>query len=282
MSRINEVKQDNSTVLLADGKGKRDQSRSGNLSYTDLSGLIGQMMKSIMDHRDQFLQQDPETNVLLPIPAFPGIENVVAAHRAKRSPKERSPKKESKAVVGNRRPSDLRRQQLCHHWSNIPAVSDSFPIERYYEVIDKVYDSFQSAFTSNNLDEAYVYGKQYCAFCSEAIPKHRSYSAANSNPLAWKHHTQVRQVLQLLEIVVQKMDVEEDRLKQQNEYVDAAPQPLHLDTTLQVLHFPRQEREAETKSPESQMSAGNGQQVPDHNVETTEVKKTPSPQPTGQ
>jgi len=107
------------------------------------------------------------------------------------------------------RPSELRRKLLSDELS-VPVVSNFFPIERYYDVADKVYDSFQAAFTNhNNLDDAYVYGKRYCAFCIEAIPQHNYYGAAKNKRLAVKHKNQVNQVLKLMETVVQKMDVEE-------------------------------------------------------------------------
>eukprot|EP00339_Tiarina_fusa_P007385 CAMPEP_0117045348 /NCGR_PEP_ID=MMETSP0472-20121206/31376_1 /TAXON_ID=693140 ORGANISM="Tiarina fusus, Strain LIS" /NCGR_SAMPLE_ID=MMETSP0472 /ASSEMBLY_ACC=CAM_ASM_000603 /LENGTH=82 /DNA_ID=CAMNT_0004757323 /DNA_START=80 /DNA_END=324 /DNA_ORIENTATION=+ len=71
------------------------------------------------------------------------------------------------------RPSAQRRRELregAAAESNIPTVSSFFPLERYYDASDKVYETFEAAFAKRSLDEAYVYGVRYGTFCVKGIP----------------------------------------------------------------------------------------------------------------
>lgn len=65
---MNERKLKNSAVLLADGLeiGHANQ----NLSYSELSGLLGNLLSVIRSHRTGWLEADPG-NKFLPIPAVP-------------------------------------------------------------------------------------------------------------------------------------------------------------------------------------------------------------------
>ena len=110
--------------------------------------------------------------------------------------------------AGPGRPSDARRKCLNEELS-VPMVSNFFSIERYYDAADKVYESFQSAFTEDKLDDAYVYGKRYCTFCLEAIPTHNYFTADRYKHLQTKHRPQVDFVLTTLAKVAGKMDEEE-------------------------------------------------------------------------
>jgi hypothetical protein len=111
-------------------------------------------------------------------------------------------------VSANHRPSEFRRKALTQELS-VPCVSNFFDIHRYYASADVVYKSFQEAFRQDRLDEAYVLGKRYCMFCLDAIPKHNYYSIGANLSLKQKHNQQVNQVIQQLENVAAKMDVEE-------------------------------------------------------------------------
>ena len=127
----------------------------------------------------------------------------------------------SSAVV---RPSDQRRKALNEELT-VPLVSNFFPIERYYEAADKVYDSFQEAFrlSDGHLDDAYVYGKRYCLFCIDAIPTHNYYSSEKNKHFLKKHTAQVDEVIRQISIVVDKMDVEEiEKQKRKAEMARAA------------------------------------------------------------
>ena len=110
--------------------------------------------------------------------------------------------------AGPGRPSDARRKFLNEELS-VPMVSNFFSIERYYDAADKVYESFQSAFTEDKLDDAYVYGRRYCTFCLEAIPTHNYFTADRYKHLQTKHRPQVDFVLTTLAKVADKMDEEE-------------------------------------------------------------------------
>jgi len=115
------------------------------------------------------------------------------------------------------RPSDARRKLLNEELS-VPLVSNFFPIERYYDAAEKVYESFQTILQHNirqhqhesvALDDAYVYGKRYCLFCLDGIPTHNYYSAQKYRAQRNQHQKQVQQVIQQLELVVQYMDQQE-------------------------------------------------------------------------
>ena len=117
---------------------------------------------------------------------------------------------------GNR-PSDERRERLKQSLS-VPVVSNFFPIERYYDAAATVYDGFQEVCNDpKRLDEAYVYGKRYCLFCVDAIPKHNYYKLPKNKALRDKHNRQVNKVIVQLEEVARRMDVEETRLQKERE-----------------------------------------------------------------
>lgn len=123
------------------------------------------------------------------------------------------------------RPSDQRRKTLSEELT-IPTVSSFFPLERYYDAAEKVYDSFRLTFQNSHaekgynptrldpiqdalLDDAYVYGKRYCTFCIDGLKNHNYYNAPKFRPLRRRHNEQVDHVLKMLEMVVNQMDVNE-------------------------------------------------------------------------
>jgi len=115
------------------------------------------------------------------------------------------------------RPSDERRERLKQALS-VPVVSNFFPIERYYDAATTAYDGFQEVCNDpKRLDEAYVYGKRYCLFCLDAIPKHNYYKLPKNKALRDKHNRQVNKVIVQLEEVAQQMDVQEIRLQKERE-----------------------------------------------------------------
>ena len=89
------------------------------------------------------------------------------------------------------------------------AVSSFFPITRYYDAADKVLGAFEEAYTTDDLDSAFVFGKRYCTFVIEAIPKHNYYLSAIYTDLRKKHTNDAQVVLNFLEQIKDKMDVEE-------------------------------------------------------------------------
>lgn len=116
----------------------------------------------------------------------------------------------SSSSLSSIRPSEARRRALNEELS-IPMVSNFFPIERYYDAADKVYESFQESFLKgdSNLDDAYVYGKRYCLFLVDAIPNHNYFGAPKYKFLTTKHKRQLEQVLNQLAMVADAMDRQE-------------------------------------------------------------------------
>lgn len=115
------------------------------------------------------------------------------------------------------RPSAARRKALAATIS-LPSVSNFFPLTGYYEAADKLYESV--LITSKNpsaLDLCYVYGKRYCIFFLESIPKHNYYGTAKFAEHQLRHTNQVQIVLDILDDVANRMDQEELALQQQRE-----------------------------------------------------------------
>jgi USP8 dimerisation domain len=112
------------------------------------------------------------------------------------------------------RPSDERRRQLNQELS-IPLVSNFFPIERYYNAADKVYESFEDVRAKGMLDDAYVYGKRYCLFCVDAIPTHNYYHSPKYAAYKTLSVKRVSAVIRALEQIVVQMDHEEQEKERQ-------------------------------------------------------------------
>ena len=112
----------------------------------------------------------------------------------------------------NSRPSENRRKKLKATEANkFPHISNMIPIERYYDVADKLKQLFESNFTEHQLDNAYVYGIRCAKFSTEALPTHDYYNIKNPQMKAMRRKNQkdLKSVLDRLEEVVQHMDLEE-------------------------------------------------------------------------
>jgi len=107
------------------------------------------------------------------------------------------------------RPGYDRRQQLREAGDGVPTVSNFFPIERYYDASDKVLESFETAFESRQLDNAYVYGRRYSNFYVKGIVKHDYYLSKNSETRRNQANKRVDDVLTKLELISEWMDAEE-------------------------------------------------------------------------
>ena len=133
-----------------------------------------------------------------------------------------------------------RRQRLGQQ-IKVWTVSNFFPIERYYDVADTVYEEIQqisrlvqaqaeasltfddlmnidpsdliydSTFNAG-LDMTYTYAKRYSMLCVDAIPNHNYYNTTKYQALKHKHALQVKKILRLLTVVVEQMDVQEHLL----------------------------------------------------------------------
>ncbi|CAB9510801.1 expressed unknown protein [Seminavis robusta] len=91
-------------------------------------------------------------------------------------------------------------------------VLDSYPIEKYYGMADRLVTAFQLALDERRLDDAYVFGLRFATFSLEGLPKHGNYQRQNKMQRV-KNSRQVDQVLQKMELVATRMDAEE-RLKE--------------------------------------------------------------------
>ena len=109
-------------------------------------------------------------------------------------------------------PGYNRRKLLRDAGDGVPMVSNFFPIERYYDASDKVFESFEMVFEQrNNLDSAYVYGRRYCTFYVNGISKHDYYHSKQPEAcrLRKRANQRVDEVLKKLELVSDWMDAEE-------------------------------------------------------------------------
>ncbi len=110
------------------------------------------------------------------------------------------------------RPSHSRREMLKAREANkVPPISNLTPIDRYYDVADKLKELFESNMDDHHLDHAYVYGIRFAKFSAEALPQHDYYKAPRRElqTLRKKNQTDLKAVISALEKVVELMDLEE-------------------------------------------------------------------------
>ena len=117
-----------------------------------------------------------------------------------------------KKVGKTSRPSYNRRERLKAKEANkVPPISNLTPIERYYDVAEKLKELFETNMKENLLDHAYVYGIRFAYFSAEALPQHDYYKAprVELKTLRKKNQKDLKSVIDSLENVVQLMDLEE-------------------------------------------------------------------------
>jgi len=110
------------------------------------------------------------------------------------------------------RPSEARRQALKKSESNkFPPISNLTPIQRYYDVADKLRVLFYDNVERHKLDDAYVYGIRFAKFSTDSLPEHDYYRVKKPEMVQLKKKNQkdLRLVIDKLEEVVQLMDLEE-------------------------------------------------------------------------
>jgi hypothetical protein len=116
---------------------------------------------------------------------------------------------QEESIISSMRPSDERRKALADNIT-LPAVSNFFPIARYYDAADVLYESIQCTKDDmTRLDLCYVYGKRYCRFVIESIPTHNYYGLSGQRNEQMKHTKQVAVVLDIMDVVADRMDAEE-------------------------------------------------------------------------
>ena len=109
-------------------------------------------------------------------------------------------------------PSYQRRQALRDADSgNVMKVISSYPLEKYFQIADRLLIQFQQALDERRLDETYVYGIRFATFCLESLPEHPHYKSKERRLAKQKlrNARQVDTVLKRMEIVTQRMDFEE-------------------------------------------------------------------------
>lgn len=89
------------------------------------------------------------------------------------------------------------------------AVSSFFPITRYYDASGKVLAAFDEAYGKKSWDDAFVYGKRYCTFVIEAIPKHDYYLSAKYAKQKNQSTKNVQATMRILENIKEIMNNEE-------------------------------------------------------------------------
>jgi hypothetical protein len=146
-------------------------------------------------------------------------------------------------------PSEERRKRLNDEL-NIPEVSSFFPIKRYYEGADKLYDTYQQAFRDKQIDTAYVYGKRYCRFCVDSVPTHAYYKAPENIATVNRHNSQVDKVLSGLETIKKWMDEEEIEKERQRELIEDQQRTAKLESFQQHVQKQHEQRSMPSASSE--------------------------------
>jgi hypothetical protein len=114
----------------------------------------------------------------------------------------------------NPSPSHSRRQKLkAADAGNVQSfkVLPSYPLVKYFDIAQRLLDSFQLAVDDRDLDVAYVYGVRFANLAIESLPRHPEWRDGKAHLLHKKRKVaqQVETVLNAMETIVQRMDVEE-------------------------------------------------------------------------
>lgn len=113
-------------------------------------------------------------------------------------------------------PSHQRRQALRQaDAGNTVRVLDSYPLSKYFDMSQRLLDAFQSAVDGRRLDKAYVLGLRFAAFGVESLPKHRDWRKSTNAKQKRRNAKQVDKVISMMEVIKQRMDVEEMVLQEQ-------------------------------------------------------------------
>jgi len=106
-------------------------------------------------------------------------------------------------------PSAARRKALrdADSTTNKIQVMDTYPIDKYFAMADRLLTVFDEAVEERRLDDAYIYGIRFASFSVESLPKHKDYN--QNKHLQLRNAKQVDRVLKGLESVTARMDAEE-------------------------------------------------------------------------
>ena len=134
--------------------------------------------------------------------------------------------------------------------SNMMAIIATYPLDKYFEISNRLLENFQHSLDERKLDETYVYGIRFCTFSVEALPKHPHYNQPKFKQLRSKNSKQVDKVLKTMEIVTQRMDIEETAKIRHRQQLEREQQQEQLRLRQQQQEEEEQERqrlEAEAK-----------------------------------
>mmetsp|Transcript_21214 Transcript_21214/g.27919 ORF Transcript_21214/g.27919 Transcript_21214/m.27919 type:complete len:510 (+) Transcript_21214:51-1580(+) len=109
-------------------------------------------------------------------------------------------------------PSYNRRQTLRDSDAgNLVTVTSasSYPLEKHFQIIERLLRRFQQALEERRMDETYVYGIRFATFCLEQLPNHPQYNQKRFQKAKIRNARQVDRVLKTMEIITQRMDAEE-------------------------------------------------------------------------
>ena len=120
------------------------------------------------------------------------------------------------------RPSDARRMRLKQMDAqnvslSTARISNVVPIERYYEIANKLLNQFHNSYSQNRLDEAYIFGLRFATFSTQILTSHDYYKIPHLTALREKNIQDAAQTINLLEDVVQLMDEEEEEWETRDE-----------------------------------------------------------------
>lgn len=92
-------------------------------------------------------------------------------------------------------------------------ILDTFPIEKYYGMAERLLMGFLHAMDTRRLDDAYILGLRFATFSLEGLPNHAQYNSPLTRAQRSKNARNLESVLEKLENVATRMDAEE-RIKE--------------------------------------------------------------------
>jgi len=91
---------------------------------------------------------------------------------------------------------------------NIPILMDSFPLNKYYDLNERLKEHFYKAEKSKRWDEAYCLGKRYMTISVNVIPKHPYYQSKAFVTRKRAQLEEAKKVENRLHFVIQMMDAD--------------------------------------------------------------------------
>jgi hypothetical protein len=123
----------------------------------------------------------------------------------------------SNSDINNDNPSpshDRRLQLKAADAANTLRVLGSYPLlSKYFDIAQRLLDSFQAAVDDRHLNHAYVYGLRFANLTIESFPQHPEWKQSNQSSFNMKQKRKLAQqmdrVLSMMETIKQRMDADE-------------------------------------------------------------------------